>query len=74
MPTVMPQAFLRWWLGCEHRSRWKTWDVWSTGYRNPYDFAFNADGEMFVYDADMEWDVGRTLVSSDAGEPRDEWQ
>ena len=36
----------------------KTWDVWSTGYRNPYDFAFNADGEMFVYDADMEWDVG----------------
>jgi putative heme-binding domain-containing protein len=28
------------------------------GMRNPYDFAFNADGELFTYDADMEWDVG----------------
>ena len=36
----------------------KTWDVVSTGYRNEYDFAFNADGEMFAYDADMEWDYG----------------
>jgi putative heme-binding domain-containing protein len=36
----------------------KTWEIWTTGYRNPYDFAFNADGEMFVYDADMEWDIG----------------
>jgi len=34
------------------------WEIWSAGYRNPYDFAFDADGEMFVYDADMEWDVG----------------
>jgi len=36
----------------------KTWDLWSIGYRNPYDMAFNADGELFAYDADMEWDVG----------------
>lgn len=36
----------------------KTWEVWSIGYRNPYDMAFNADGELFTYDADMEWDVG----------------
>ncbi len=28
------------------------------GFRNPYDFAFNADGEMFTGDADMEWDIG----------------
>ena len=35
-----------------------TWDIWSIGYRNPYDMAFNADGELFAYDADMEWDVG----------------
>ena len=28
------------------------------GYRNPCDFALNRDGEMFVYDADMEWDMG----------------
>ena len=36
----------------------KAWEIWTGGYRNPYDFAFNADGEMFVYDADMEWDFG----------------
>jgi glucose/arabinose dehydrogenase len=36
----------------------KSWEVWSGGYRNPYDMAFNADGELFVYDADMEWDFG----------------
>lgn len=36
----------------------KTWDIWSIGFRNPYDMAFNADGELFAYDADMEWDVG----------------
>ena len=36
----------------------KSWEVWSGGYRNPYDFAFNADGELFAYDADMEWDFG----------------
>jgi putative heme-binding domain-containing protein len=36
----------------------KQWEIWSAGYRNPYDMAFNADGELFVYDADMEWDFG----------------
>ncbi|MEM8946847.1 MAG: HEAT repeat domain-containing protein [Planctomycetota bacterium] len=28
------------------------------GLRNSYDFAFNATGELFTYDADMEWDMG----------------
>lgn len=36
----------------------KTWEIHTIGYRNPFDFALNADGEMFVYDADMEWDLG----------------
>lgn len=36
----------------------KTWDIWSIGFRNPYDMAFNVDGDLFAYDADMEWDVG----------------
>jgi putative heme-binding domain-containing protein len=36
----------------------KTWEVFSMGYRNEYDFALNADGEVFAYDADMEWDYG----------------
>ena len=26
--------------------------------RNSYDFAFNSAGELFTYDADMEWDLG----------------
>jgi len=36
----------------------KTWEMFSSGYRNPYDMDFNADGELFAYDADMEWDMG----------------
>ena len=36
----------------------KAWEVFSSGYRNQFDFAFNADGEMFAYDADMEYDFG----------------
>ncbi len=36
----------------------KTWEMVSIGYRNPFDMAFNADGELFAYDADMEWDIG----------------
>ena len=36
----------------------KTWEMFSNGYRNPFDMDFNADGELFVYDADMEWDLG----------------
>lgn len=30
----------------------------ATGFRNEYDIALNRDGELFAYDADMEWDVG----------------
>lgn len=36
----------------------KRWEIVSSGYRNAYDMDFNADGELFVYDADMEWDLG----------------
>ncbi len=36
----------------------KSWEIWTGGYRNAYDMAFNADGELFVYDSDMEWDFG----------------
>jgi putative heme-binding domain-containing protein len=28
------------------------------GMRNPFDIAFNKVGELFTYDADMEWDIG----------------
>jgi putative heme-binding domain-containing protein len=36
----------------------KTWNMFSVGYRNCYDFDFNADGELITYDSDMEWDMG----------------
>jgi glucose/arabinose dehydrogenase len=36
----------------------KDWTVYSMGYRNQYDIAFNSDGDLFTYDADMEWDFG----------------
>lgn len=36
----------------------KTWTILAGGFRNPFDMAFNQDGEMFTWDADMEWDVG----------------
>lgn len=34
----------------------KHWDSYATGFRNIYDGAFNRDGELFTYDADMEYD------------------
>ena len=34
------------------------WELICTGFRNPYDIAFNRDGELFTYDADMEMDIG----------------
>ena len=36
----------------------KQWERVTSGFRNPFDIAFNADGELFTYDADMEWDIG----------------
>lgn len=27
------------------------------GFRNPYDHAFNREGELFTFDSDMEWDI-----------------
>lgn len=36
----------------------KNWELLSAGYRNPFDMTFNDIGDLFVYDADMEWDFG----------------
>jgi len=35
----------------------KTWEVIATGFRNQYDAAFNDLGDLFTFDADMEWDM-----------------
>ncbi|MEJ7739828.1 MAG: c-type cytochrome [Chitinophagaceae bacterium] len=34
------------------------WELIGAGFRNPFDMAFNQDGELFTYDSDMEWDFG----------------
>ena len=36
----------------------ENWQLVSAGYRNPFDIAFNANGDLFTYDSDMEWDFG----------------
>ena len=33
-------------------------DFFCGGFRNQYDFTFNVDGELFAWDADMEYDWG----------------
>jgi len=36
----------------------KSFELISMGFRNQYDIAFDPNGELFTFDADMEWDVG----------------
>ncbi|MCZ2340822.1 MAG: hypothetical protein LC104_03380, partial [Bacteroidales bacterium] len=35
----------------------KEWELISVGFRNEYDAAYNQAGQLFAYDADMEWDA-----------------
>jgi hypothetical protein len=51
--SVAPQG----WLG-RFDPEGEKWTLYAGGMRNPVDFAFNKDGEMFEYDADMEFDKG----------------
>ena len=34
------------------------WELVAMGLRNSYDLALDPSGELFTFDADMEWDVG----------------
>ena len=36
----------------------KTIELVSYGFRNEFDIAFDANGELWTYDSDMEWDIG----------------
>ncbi|MEJ6580247.1 MAG: c-type cytochrome [Akkermansiaceae bacterium] len=62
LPRVYGRGFMkgtlapRGWV-CKTDPDGKTWDVIATGFRNQYDIDFNGDGELFTYDADMEWDL-----------------
>ncbi len=35
----------------------KNSELFSVGFRNQFDAGYNHDGELFTYDADMEWDM-----------------
>lgn len=62
LPRIYGRGFMR---GVEAPRGWiartdpdgETWEIIATGFRNEYDAAFNRDGELFTYDADMEWDM-----------------
>jgi putative heme-binding domain-containing protein len=36
----------------------KSIELFSLGFRNQFDMAFDQNGELFTYDSDMEWDQG----------------
>ena len=36
----------------------RSWELVAGGLRNPYGIDFNANGDLFTFDADMEWDAG----------------
>ncbi len=62
LPRIYGRGFMK---GVEAPRGWiaktdpdgKEWEIIVTGFRNEYDAAFNRDGELFAYDADMEWDM-----------------
>lgn len=63
--------------GCIYRvsQDGKDWELISSGYRNEYDIALNRFGDVFTYDADMEWDFNtpwyrptRVCLSASGGE------
>jgi putative heme-binding domain-containing protein len=43
---------------CKTDPEGKKVELFCSGFRNEFDFAFDANGELFAYDADMEWDIG----------------
>ncbi len=50
--TLAPRGFI-----AKTDPEGKTWELMATGFRNEYDAAFSRDGELFTFDADMEWDM-----------------
>ncbi|MFT5467390.1 MAG: putative heme-binding domain-containing protein [Verrucomicrobiales bacterium] len=62
LPRVYGRGFMK---GAEAPRGWiaktdkdgQTWEIVCTGFRNEYDAGFNRHGELFSFDADMEWDL-----------------
>ncbi len=45
------------WVSC-FDPKTRKHEVYCIGFRNQYDIALNQHGDLFTYDADMEWDMG----------------
>lgn len=43
---------------CKTDPEGKRVELIAGGFRNQYDIAFDANGELFTFDSDMEWDMG----------------
>lgn len=43
---------------CKSDPEGKQVELIAGGFRNQYDIAFDANGELFTFDSDMEWDMG----------------
>lgn len=43
---------------CKTDPEGKSIQLFAGGFRNQYDASFDANGELFAYDSDMEWDMG----------------
>ncbi|HIL70240.1 MAG TPA: c-type cytochrome, partial [Verrucomicrobia bacterium] len=43
---------------CRTDPEGEDWEFVSVGYRNEFGISVNQQGELFTYDADMEWDFG----------------
>ena len=43
---------------CKTDPEGKSIELFCYGFRNEFDIAFNSAGELFTFDADMEWDMG----------------
>lgn len=43
---------------CKTDPEGKSWQIVTSGFRNQYDIDFNLEGELFTFDADMEYDTG----------------
>ncbi|MGL4398373.1 MAG: c-type cytochrome [Luteolibacter sp.] len=51
--TLAPGGFI-----CKTDPEGKEIQLFAGGFRNQYDASFDANGELFSYDSDMEWDMG----------------
>ncbi len=51
--TLAPGGYI-----CKIDPDGKKVELFCSGFRNHFDFALDANGEMFTYDSDMEWDIG----------------